>query len=103
MRTEECADDDQERIRLSVLAGVRRRVHDLMDSREGHEVLVALLRACAGRHAEVHAIVHATLGRQRHALLRLTNHGYWYENLHARTHAFFVLKLNSKGYFDQKA
>jgi hypothetical protein len=75
MRTEECADDDQERIRLSVLAGVRRRVHDLMDSREGHEVLVALLRACAGRHAEVHAIVHATLGRQRHALLRLTNHG----------------------------
>jgi hypothetical protein len=51
MRTEECADDDQERIRLSVLAGVRRRVHDLMDSREGHEVLVALLRACAGRAA----------------------------------------------------
>ncbi|XP_051183940.1 uncharacterized protein [Lolium perenne] len=48
-----------------------------MDSREGHEVLVALLRACAGRHAEVHALVHAALGRQRHALLRLTNHGYW--------------------------
>ncbi|KAM0920074.1 hypothetical protein ACQ4PT_007732 [Festuca glaucescens] len=78
----EGTDDDRERIRVTVLAGVRCRVHDFMDSREGHEVLVALLRACAGRHAEVHAIVHAALGRnpngrQRHALLRLTKHGYW--------------------------
>ncbi|KAM0924515.1 hypothetical protein ACQ4PT_004847 [Festuca glaucescens] len=79
--TEEGADNDRERIRVTVLAGVRCRVHDFMESREGHEVLVALLRACAGRYAEVHAIVEAAVarnpnGRQRHSL-RPTKHGYW--------------------------
>ena len=71
---------DCERILQSVLAGVTRRVHDFIDHKEGHEVLVALLRACAGRHAEVDAIVQAALAPSpngRNSLLRSTKHDYW--------------------------
>ncbi|KAM0890684.1 hypothetical protein ACQ4PT_026893 [Festuca glaucescens] len=73
-------EEGSERIRHSVLAGATRRVHDLMDDREGREVLAALLRACAGRYAEVRAIVQAAAVAHnpngRHSLLRLAKHDH---------------------------
>jgi pumilio RNA-binding family len=76
-------EEGSERIRHSVLAGATRRVHDLMDDREGREVLAALLRACAGRYAEVRAIVQAAAVAHnpngRHSLLRLAKHDHGYE------------------------
>jgi pumilio RNA-binding family len=77
---EEEGREDCERIRQSVLAGATRRVHDFMDNREGQEVLAALLRACAGRYAEVRAIVEAAAVAHnpngRHSLLRLAKHDH---------------------------
>jgi formylmethanofuran:tetrahydromethanopterin formyltransferase len=76
-------EEGSERIRHSVLAGATRRVHDLMDDGEGREVLAALLRACAGRYAEVRAIVQAAAVAHnpngRHSLLRLAKHDHGYE------------------------
>ncbi|KAF8718080.1 hypothetical protein HU200_025558 [Digitaria exilis] len=48
---------DDEQVRRSVLAGVRRDVRGVMESAEGHAVLVALVRACAGSRDELHDIV----------------------------------------------
>ncbi|KAF8776166.1 hypothetical protein HU200_003857 [Digitaria exilis] len=48
---------DDEQVRRSVLAGVRRDVRGVMESADGHAVLVALVRACAGRRDELHDIV----------------------------------------------
>jgi pumilio RNA-binding family len=76
-----CKDaEGHERILQSVLAGVTRRVHVFIENKEGYEVLVALLRACAGRHAEVDAIVRAAVapaGPGRNSLLRSPRHDYW--------------------------
>jgi hypothetical protein len=77
---EEEGREDWERIRQSVLAGATRRVHDFMDNREGQEVLAALLRASAGRYAEVRAIVEAAAVAHnpngRYSLLRLAKHDH---------------------------
>ncbi|KAM0894649.1 hypothetical protein ACQ4PT_024298 [Festuca glaucescens] len=70
-----------EQILRSVLAGVTRGVHDFIDNKEGHKVLVELLGACAGRQDEVKAIVQAALAPDangtRYSLLRSTKHDYW--------------------------
>lgn len=71
-----------DKIRLNVLAGVTHRMHDFMDSRDGHAVLVALLRACAGRAGEVKDLVEAAAAfyptHCRHKLLPLMKHDYGY-------------------------
>ncbi|XBI69966.1 hypothetical protein VPH35_064571 [Triticum aestivum] len=64
------------KIRLNVLAGVTHRMHDFMDSRDGHAVFVALLRACAGRAGEVKDIVEAASFYCRHNLLPLMRHDH---------------------------
>ncbi|KAL6649386.1 hypothetical protein ACP70R_013610 [Stipagrostis hirtigluma subsp. patula] len=48
-----------EEVRLSVLATVKRAVHSVMGSSEGHAVFLALLRACEVRLGELHGIVQA--------------------------------------------
>ncbi|XP_040244080.1 uncharacterized protein [Aegilops tauschii subsp. strangulata] len=64
-----------DKIRLNVLAGVTHRMHDFMDSRDGHAVFVALLRACASRAGEVKDIVEAAF-YCRHNLLPLMTHDH---------------------------
>nr|XP_051230099.1 uncharacterized protein LOC127348021 [Lolium perenne] len=70
-----------EQVLRSVLAGVTRGVHDFIDNKEGHKVLVELLGACAGRRDEVEAIVQAALAPgangTRYPLLRSTKHDCW--------------------------
>ncbi|CAM0871770.1 unnamed protein product [Alopecurus aequalis] len=75
--------ENYERILQSVLSGVTRRVHDFIDNKEGHEVFVALLLACTGRHAEVDAIVKAAVAPSpngRNSLLRSAKPDYYWES-----------------------
>ncbi|KAE8803854.1 Pumilio domain-containing protein [Hordeum vulgare] len=71
----ELLQEGDDKIRLNVLAGVTRRIHDFMGSSDGHKVFVELLVACAGRDGEVKAIVEAAL-HCRPKLLPLMKHDH---------------------------
>ncbi|KAL5219148.1 hypothetical protein ABZP36_019832 [Zizania latifolia] len=55
--------------RLSVLALVKSNAHKVMGDQEGHQVFIALLRACVGRRDELDVIVKAATTRSEEGLI----------------------------------
>ncbi|PNT77983.1 hypothetical protein BRADI_1g71624v3 [Brachypodium distachyon] len=75
--------DGDGRTRQSVLHAVRSRVHAFMDSKEGHEVFIALLHACWERKQDLRAIVQAAVWPSSYgkaSLLHPSKHEHYWED-----------------------
>ncbi|XP_006651125.2 pumilio homolog 2-like [Oryza brachyantha] len=59
---EEGAEKGVDLYRLSALAAIKTQVHRVMEDKEGSQVFIALMNACAERKDEIHAIVAAATG-----------------------------------------